>query len=561
MTTWLRLLKLLRPHWRRVLLGVFLSLLALCANLGLLALSSWFITSMAIAGVLRAAIDYTLPAAAIRALALARAAGRYAERLVNHDTTLRILAGLRVWFFRRLEPLAPARLQARRSGDLLSRIRSDVDTLDDFYVRGVVPALVAACALAGAALFLSRYDGRLAWVDLGGLLLAGVALPLLLRPATEGPGREKVGRAADLRSSVVEGVQGMAELIVLGALDEHGRRMGAAGRALAESQRRLSSLQGIGDAGIAAAGSLAAWAGALILAPRVSGGSLGGSDFAMLTVFILASFEAIMPLPVALQRAGEMAAAAHRLFDLIDQPPAVPEPGSPAAAPRNGAAPLGLAVRGLRFRYSAEQPWIFDGLTFTVSAGSTTAVAGPTGAGKSTLVTLLMRFWDYREGSIVLDGQGPSIELRSLSGDGARALFSVMPQAPHLFHSSIRDNLLVARPREEETGDAELFAALEAAGLAGFVEALPEGLATSVGELGRELSAGEGRRLALARALLKDAPVYILDEPTEGLDEAAASALLRSVTTRLRGRTLILISHRDRDLQFADRVIPLEIDR
>jgi ATP-binding cassette subfamily C protein CydC len=563
MRLWLRLLTLLRPYWRRVLLGVFLSLLALGANMGLLALSSWFITSMAIAGVLGAVMDYTLPAAAIRALALARAGGRYAERLVNHDTTLRILAGLRVWFFKRIEPLAPARLQAQRSGDLLSRIRADVDALDDFYVRGVVPALVAVLAAVGVSIFLARFDRRLAWIDLCGLLFAGVMLPLLLRAAGERPGREKVGHAAELRSAVVEGVQGMAELIVLGAEQEHGERLEASGRALAARQLRLSSLQGVGEAGIVAASSLAVWAAAFVLALPVSAGSLPGADFAMLTVLVLASMEAILPLPVAIQRAGEMAAAARRLFELIDQPPAAAEPES-AAVPRRwrAAPPLGLRVRDLRFRYSEDQDWIFDGLSLEVPPGSITALIGPTGAGKSTLVNILLRFWEYQDGSIQLSGQGgPPIELRSLPGEQTRGLFSVMPQAPHLFHTSIRDNLLVAWPREEDPGDEVLHSALEAAGLAELIDALPEGLSTSVGELGREVSAGEARRIALARALLKDAPFYILDEPTEGLDEAAAEGLLRSVTSRMRGRTLIVISHRAGDLDFADHVHRLEIDR
>jgi ATP-binding cassette subfamily C protein CydC len=427
----------------------------------------------------------------------------------------------------------------------------------------VVPALAAVLALIGVVIFLERFDKRLAWIDLCGLLFAGVILPLLLRVAGERPGREKVGHAAELRSAVVEGVQGMAELIVLGAEQEHGERLAASGRALAASQLRLSSLQGVGEAGIVAASSLAVWAAAFVLALPVSAGSLAGADFAMLTVLVLASFEAILPLPVAIQRAGEMAAAARRLFELIDQPPAAAEPESAAVPSRwHAAPPLGLRVRDLRFRYSEDQDWIFDGLSLEVPPGSTTALIGPTGAGKSTLVNILLRFWEYQDGSIQLSGQGgPSVELRSLPGEQARWLFSVMPQAPHLFHTSIRDNLLVAWPREEDPGDEVLHSALEAAGLAEFIDALPEGLSTSVGELGREVSAGEARRIALARALLKDAPLYILDEPTEGLDEAAAEGLLRSVTSRVRGRTLIVISHRARDLDFADHVHRLEIDR
>jgi ATP-binding cassette, subfamily C, bacterial CydC len=562
MNPWLRLLALLRPSWRRLLLGVFLSLLALGANLGLLALSSWFITTMAVAGALGLAIDYTLPAAAIRALALARAGGRYAERLVNHDTTLRILAGLRTWFFQRLVPLAPARLQREASGDLLSRIRADVDTLDDFYVRGVVPALVAVLGIIGTAVLLCRWDPWLAVIDFCGLVTAGAALPLFIRARAEAPGREKVLLSATLRAAVVEQAQGMAELTVLGALDDHAARLVADSRALGACQERLASQQGAGDAGIVALSSLATWTAALVLAPRVAGGALPGPDFAMLTVLVLASFEAIMPLPAVIQRAGEMATAARRLFELIDLPPAAREPEMAGPAGPLPASPaMGIRVNGLRFRYAADRPRVYDGLSLEIPAGAITAIVGPTGAGKSTLVSLLLRFWEYEGGSIELTFPGrPPVDLATLPGDQARSLFSVMPQSPHLFHASIRDNLLVAWPGEEDPGDGTLQAALEAAGLADLLASLPDGLSTMVGELGRELSVGEARRVALARALLKEAPVYLLDEPTEGLDEAGAEALLRLVTGRLRGKTLVMITHRERDCAIAQRVLRMAID-
>jgi ABC-type transport system involved in cytochrome bd biosynthesis fused ATPase/permease subunit len=274
-----------------------------------------------------------------------------------------------------------------------------------------------------------------------------------------------------------------------------------------------------------------------------------------------------MPLPAAIQRAGEMAAAAGRLFQLIDQEPAVvdPEPAvAPAvragsvSAPAPPASPIGLRVRDLRFRYSLQHPWIFDGLSFDVRPGRHVALVGPTGVGKSTLVSILLRFWDYPQGSIeVLEEGRDPLELRAVPGDRARSLFSVMPQTPHLFHATIRDNLLVACPGGTEPGDEALFSALQAAGLADFVRSLPDGLATTVGDLGRQISVGEARRMALARALLKDAPVYILDEPSEGIDERAAEALLISVAERVRAKTLIVISHQARDLSIAEDLVRL----
>ena len=553
----LRLLSLLLPSWRMALLGILLSLLALAANLGLLALSSWFITSMALAGAAGAFMDYTTPAAAVRALALVRAGGRYAERLVNHDTTLRILSTIRVWFFRRLEPLAPAVLQEHRSGDLLGRIRADVDTLDDFYVRGVVPAFVAVLALGLIVPFLLQFDARVAAIDLAALACGGVFLPLYLRTFAREPGRQRVSLSSELRASVIEHAQGLAELIALEAVEERTMHMEQASRQLERRERRLGLLQGAGDAGLVAASSLAAWSAALLLAPRAASGALSGAELAMLIVFVLATFEAVMPLPSVIQRAGELAVAARRLFDLIDAVPAAKEPRQPTEAP-SGRHPLGLSIHGLRFRYSPEAAWVFDDFSLEVPAGSRVGITGPSGAGKSTLVNLLLRFWDYEHGSISLaEAGGAPVDLRSIRGDEARKLFSVVPQSPFLFHASIRENLALALP-EEHTGDEEAMrSALEIAQLSHLVAALPDGLESTVGERGNELSAGEARRLAVARALLKQAPVYVLDEPTEALDEKTAGALMAALMARLAGKTVLIISHQDRDLQFADKVVRL----
>jgi ATP-binding cassette subfamily C protein CydC len=556
-------LKLMLPQWRWALLGIFLSLVTLLSNVGLLALSSWFITSMAVAGSMGIFMDATLAAAGVRALALIRSTGRYAERLVNHETTFRILAGLRVWFFRRLEPLAPARLALHRGGDLLSRIRADIDTLDDFYVRGVVPSLVALLAIPCILVFLARFDARLAWIQCAALAAAGVLLPLALGRLAERPGRECVECAAELRALVVEETQGMAELVALGAVEAHAERMERAGLALDRRQRSLASLQGIGEAGLVAMGPMAVWAGVLLLATAVSAGSIGPAEMAMLLIIMLASLETVLPLPGVIQRAGEMAAAAKRLFEIIDATPAVPEhaPGAASAPILPPAKSAGLSIRGLRFRYAADGPWVFDGLAIDIPKAGRVGIVGPTGSGKSTLVNVLLRFWDYEEGTIMVLADTDR-DLRSRSPEDARRLFSVLSQPPYLFHTTIRENLLLAGAGTERAfSGEELFSALAAAQLADLVRGLPEGLDTMIGEHGRALSIGEAQRLAMARALLKEAPIFLLDEPTEGLDDRTADALLSSVERRLRGRTLVLISHRERDLSIVDEVVDFRAGR
>ena len=690
----LRLGRLLAPHRARIALGLALALAAVLANIGLLALSSWFIASMALAGSLGLVMEYGLPAAAIRALAIVRAGGRYAERLVNHDTTFRILASLRLWFYRSVGPLAPARLEAYRSGDLLARIRADIDSLDDYYLRGLVPAAVALLTAACILPLLSRFDPRLALIDGLALAAAGLLVPCILALLAAAPGRARVKASAELRASIVEELEGMSELVALGAAGPHAALMEELASNLDGSQRKLCALAGAGEASLTAASSLAVWGSSAILVGLLASGSLPPADMAFLSVFVLASFESILPLPAAIQKAGEMAAAARRLFEILDAEPAVggpsgqacdsardgrdsarvghdsarvghgsarvghgsagvghdsarvgrdsardgpgsarvgrdsarvghgsaaeqrpsgvlsrptaallrpssaeprpssvlprpsaaePRPSSAEAspsiaetrlwAPRGGASPseqspaapaLGLSIRGLSFRYAPDLPPVFEELDLELPAGTRLGLAGPSGAGKSSLVSLLLRFWDYQGGTIELlprDG-GPGRDLRSLSGDEARAFFSALPQAPFLYHASIRENLLLAALPEggsEGPGVEErLLDACEAAQLSGLLARLPLGLDTIVGETGRAVSAGELQRIALARAFLKDAPIYLLDEPTEGLDDATAEALLEATAIRLEGRSLLIISHRERDFCITDGVKRLD---
>ncbi|HUX19976.1 MAG TPA: thiol reductant ABC exporter subunit CydC, partial [Spirochaetia bacterium] len=516
---------------------------------GLLALSSWFIASTAIAGAAHLTMDFTLPSTGVRGLALGRTGGRYLERLVNHNTTFRILSRLRVWFFTRLEPLAPARLSRYRSGDLLSRIRADIDTLDDFYVRGFVPVLVAFLSVATIALFISGFSVKLMAVDLAALAAGGVLLPLLLMWLGTRPGRERVAAASNLRAAVVDGAQGSAELLAFGALETHMEKMIDLSAELTQSERRLNGLEGGADGGIILASGLAMWGGTLLLVPVVAGGVLPPADIAMLSVLMLASFESIMPLPGVFKRIGEMAAAARRLFEIIDAEPAVEEP-TPSSVRLSGTH---LEVEGLRFRYGEDQPWILDGLSFEVRRGERLAIVGPTGAGKSSLVNVLLRFWDYSGGRVRVDG----VELRSRGSGEVRGLFSAAEQVPFLFHATLRENLLIGDPGAD---DAKLQGILEAVELGELLKTMEQGVDTVVGEGGLKLSVGQARRLSVARALLKEAPFLILDEPTEGLDDATADRLLDSIARSSVNRALIIISHRRRDLRIADRVIKIPVN-
>ena len=543
----LRLLRLFRPYALWMLAGIALNPVVVLANVGLLALSGWFIAAMALAGLGEIRLDYFVPSAAIRGLAVLRTSGRYVERLVTHEATFRLLAALRVWFYAHLEPLAPARLQYRRGGDLLSRIRADIDSLDNLYLRVIAPTAAAMLACIALVAFLALFSGSVALVDGAGLAVAGVALPWLARRLGRNPGARAVAIRSELRSSVSDGVRGLGELLVCGAAEQHDARIASASRELVVEQRRQARVAAVTGALSGLTAQLAMW-GALVLAiPLVRGGFLTGADLAMVALFVLASFEAVSALPLAFATLGETLGAARRIFEIIDAEPAVHDPARPAAAPRR----FDLRVRGLRMRYAEGAPWALDGVDLAVPQGGSLGIVGPSGSGKTSLVNVLLRFWDYQEGEVEIGG----VPLRDLDGATVRGLCAVVAQGTHLFNATVRDNLLLARPGASE---ADLVRALRDAAVLEEVLALPQGLDTFVGETGARLSGGQARRLSIARAFLKDAPLIILDEPTEGLDAAAERAVLDALAVLMRGRTTLLITHRPHNLRIADSVLTLE---
>ncbi|MGM0594217.1 MAG: ABC transporter transmembrane domain-containing protein, partial [Pseudomonadota bacterium] len=309
MSDLLRLLRLLKPYWKWMALGVLLSFLTLLANVGLMAMSGWFIAAMAIAGLAGVNMNYFSPAATIRTFAILRTVGRYGERLVTHEATFRVLAELRVWFYTRLEPLAPARLQQYRSGDLLSRIRSDIDTLDNLYLRILVPVAVALLGLVAVALFLSLYHPTLALIVVAALLLAGAGVPLLVQRLGRRPGREMVAHTSALSAHAVDGLQGMSELLVYGAAERHATQLQHHSRQLSAAQKRMGRLNGLSQAALGLLTNLAAWLVALVAIPLLASGELERPELAMLILFTIAGFEMVMPLPLAFQMLGQTLSA------------------------------------------------------------------------------------------------------------------------------------------------------------------------------------------------------------------------------------------------------------
>jgi ATP-binding cassette subfamily C protein CydC len=549
-----RLLGLLAPYRRSVGLAVLLGFGTLAAGIGLMATAAYLISKAAL---VTAFADVAVAVTAVRALAISRAGLRYAERYVTHLAALRVLSGLRVWFFAAVEPLAPARLQAHRSGDLLARIGADVETLDGFYVRGVAPLLAAALAAALAALLLGRFDPALATTVLAFLALAGAALPLATRRLARAPAGRLIATRAALHTALADEIQGLAELLAFGQEEGFRARVGSWSARLGGTERHLARLRGAGD-GLGAL--LAALAGVAVLGlaiPLVTAGRIEGVFLALLPLTAIAAFEGIQPLAGALQQREASYAAAGRLFEIVDAPPVVRDPPRPLPAPRV----YDVELRGVRFRYGPGEPLVLDGFDLAVPAGGRVALVGPSGTGKSTVVSLLLRFWEPEAGQVRIGGR----DVRVRRAADVRALLGVVPQQPYLFNGTVRDNLLLARG---DATDDELVAAARQAQLHDVVASLPRGYDTLVGENGLRLSGGERQRLALARVILKGAPIVVLDEATANLDAVTEARVVRALDDFLAGRsdppraagprTALVISHRPALLGLASRVITLD---
>jgi ATP-binding cassette subfamily C protein CydC len=533
-----------------MLLGGLLAFATLLANVTLMAISGWFIAAMALAGVAGTSINYFTPAAIIRACAIIRTLGRYAERLVTHEATLRLLSTLRVWFYQRLEPLAPAVLEGYRSGDLLSRLRADIDTLDHFYLRLLLPTMVALAASLLFILFLIWFNPLLALVEAMLLGLAGVALPLYLNRFAAPTGRLINTLGSDLRATLVDDLQGLGELLIDGADQRHAARVERLSDRLARSQSRMSQLDGIAQGAVGLCTNLAMWLITLSAIPMVIEGALPPAYLSMLALFTLASFEAIAPLPAAYQSLGEVLAAARRIFTLVDKESAVVEPVSSAKLPLN----LNLRLNEIGFSYPQSGSPAVQNLSFELTAGSKLALLGPSGSGKTTVLQLLLKFRTPDSGKITLGG----IPYAEFTGETLRGAMAVATQYNHLFNTSIRENLLLAKP---DANQAMVEKACQVAMIHDFIIAQPEGYETQVGELGLRLSAGQLRRLAVARALLKDAPILILDEPTEGLDPQTEAQMMKQILHWAEGRSLLLVTHSVHGLERMDQILILRDGR
>jgi len=558
-------LRMFRPHLKWLLGGVAMALLTLAGMAGLLSLAGWFLTATALAALVLAnpaAFDIYRPGAGVRFFALLRTGARYGERVLTHEGTFRVLSDLRAWFFARALPLAPARLQDLRSGDLLNRVVADIDALDTLYLRVLVPAAMALGAFVLLVAVVPWLIPEAALLAALLMLLGGVGLFWLAARLGMAAGRDLAVLRARLRVEAVDTGQGLAELLVYDRAGEEGAEGGAAGGgqrarlfdeldgAFLRQQARMSSLTGWLTAAVGLTGQAAVLLAFVTGAGLVQSAALTAPQLAFVMLGLMALFETVAPLPMAFQYLGQVREAAERLLSVAERAPAVAEPAQPAPPPKAHD----LRFEGVRFRYHDHAPWALDGIDLDLAAGRHVALTGPSGAGKSTLLHLALRFQLAQEGQVRLGG----VPVQALAERDLYARIGSLSQGSEIFAATVYENLLLGGP--EADGPA-VWGALETAGLADFVERLPQGLDTFVGENGLALSGGEARRLALARVILKDPPVLLLDEPLAGVDPASATAIRAAIRRFAAGRTLLWVTHDLTTLDGMDEVLHMRAGR
>lgn len=538
------LIRLMLPYWRRILLALLLSTLTVTSHIGLMATSAYLLARAALHPPI---LDLMVTIVGVRFFGLSRAVFRYLERYVSHDVTFRVLSQIRVKFYQGLEPLAPARLLNFRSGDLLSRIVTDVEIQQNLFLRVFAPPLVALLVLFGYGLFLARYDVRFSFILAACFLVAGLGTPWGIKGLSQGIGRQMVVLKAELNTQVADSLLGITELVVYGQAQAHLDKIQRTDKKLMHQQRRIAWHAALSSVLIGMISNLGMWLVLVLGILLVEQGKLSGVNLGMLALGTFSSFEALYPLALVPHHLEQNRAAADRLLELIETEPAVQDDGADSPQPKG----LDFSFQDVSFRYAQDEPWALSHLTFGIPKQGKVAIVGQSGAGKTSIINLLLRFWEYSEGRIDLGGHS----LREYTQDDVRQFFGIVTQRTHLFNATIRENLLLANP---EGTDEELIQAAQQAKLHDFILSLPQGYDSRVGEGGFALSGGQRQRLAIARVLLKNAPILILDEAMTGLDPLTEREVMDEIYQLMEGRTTLVITHRLPGLEKMDEILVLD---
>jgi thiol reductant ABC exporter CydC subunit len=544
----LRLLAMARPLRGRLLLAVAAGAAATGCGVGLLAVSGFL---LARASQHPSIVAISVAVVAVRALSIGRGVSRYLERLASHDVTFRVLAEVRVAIWRRLEALAPAGLALFRSGDLLTRLISDVDATQDLFIRGVTPPLTAVLVGGGAVTVCLFILAPAAAVLAAGLLAAGIIVPLTGAAVARKAARTGAPARGRLAATVADLFDGADDLHAFGAQDAVLAHANAADAEVTQLARRTATASGLGTGLMSVASGLTLWAVLLLGVAATGTGALTRVPLAVLTLTALAAFEAVTALPAAAVQLDQARVSAGRIAAVADTPDPVGEPCHPRALP---PGPLTITLRDATVRYQPGGAPALDGVSLDLLPGRRVALVGANGAGKSTVAAVLLRFCELTAGTALLNGY----DLASYAADDVRSVIGGCPQDPHLFDATIRDNLRLARP---EAADGELEAAAARARLLPWIRSLPQGWNTPVGTHGAAVSGGQRQRLALARAFLADPALLILDEPTAHLDPGSRRALTADLLHATEGHAVLFITHERDGLDQVDQIVVLDHGR
>jgi thiol reductant ABC exporter CydC subunit len=530
-----RVVRVGRPVTGRLLLALAAGVAAAGAAIGLTATSAWLIS--------RAAerpdvLDLMIAVTAVRTFGISRGAFRYVERLLSHDAAFRVLARLRSHAYARLERLAPAGLSEFRSGDLLARLVDDVDGLADLWLRVLLPYSIVGVASSVTVAVIWQLVPAAAAALGATLLFVAFGVPLFTILVARRSEQRISGARGEVAASTVELLAGAPEVMVAGATEARVADLAVVNERLAAAESRTSAGFGLGALLSGLASGTAVWIGLVAGIAALRAGTLGGVALAVVALTPIAVHEAAAGLAQASQHMPGLMAMARRLETITTRPDPVVEPGSPELLP---AGPYGLRCRGLRARYLPSGPDALVMPDVDIEPGTHLLVTGPSGSGKSTFAAVLVRFLEAAAGSVELVGSDRTADISKLAGDDVRRVICLCAQDPHVFDSTLAENVRLARP---EATDQQVAAALAAAQLNDWVDSLPDGLTTLVGEHGSRLSGGQRQRLSLARALLADAPIIVFDEPTEHVDEVMAASLVADLLTATAGRTVVMITHR-----------------
>ncbi|KFA95472.1 heme ABC transporter ATP-binding protein/permease CydC [Vibrio sp. ER1A] len=539
-------LKLYKKHWFGLSLGMLLSFATLFASIGLLTLSGWFISAAAVAGltIARETFNYMLPGAGVRGAAMARTAGRWGERVVSHNATFKLLTDLRIFFFTKLAPLIPGKAVNIRDADMLNRLVADVDAMDHVYLRLVSPIIVGVFGILCLTAVLCWFDMTLG-LTLGAILmLLLITWPIVFYRLGSKNGEALTLNKAELRIRTLDWLQGYSELTLFGAESRYRKAIVTAQDKLITNQLVHAKISGMAQGLLILANG---WL--LILMLWLAADGVGGNQpdplIALMAFATMASFELLMPIAGAFQYLGQTLTSAKRLNEVILATPEVTFPDDPVTHSNE----YSIDIDHVCFSYPDANEKALRDVSLSVKGGHRLAIVGQTGSGKSTLLQLISRYWDVDQGKITLAGA----QIQNWSERQLREATSIVSQKVDILNGTLRDNLFMAKP---SASDEELIAALDKVDLAHLAE--DNGLDAWLGDGGRQLSGGEKRRIGIARALLHDAPILLLDEPTEGLDKKTEQQIMQLFDQHFNSKTVIFITHRLVHLETFDAICLLE---